>query len=412
MDLAASPKPSLAGYLVGAYLFSVAAFTGSMSGTLSIIPQVLGALVVGYALYDLLASFEIKIPAAIGLYGLFGLWAAFTHYIGPRAGEGLIPSLGTLLKVVAATLACAQLIKTDADLFMALRFFAFSILFVYYQNRGEIGLLQVTGQITEEDRFAGTLSNANTAAIFSLTITWAAILLLVRAQKDRFKGVLYLVPIGVALVLIYYSGSKKGLIGLALLVLFVTRLFFKRENLTPLRRAAILLASAALIVVAGYFIYTSPFFFRMQQLLAGLSNASDANRFELAREAVEVWLTNLRTFFVGVGFDNFWTHSKLGVYAHSTPLELLASTGIVGCSLFLGFLGLLFTRFVGLYRTAVEDGSKQLFFAIEILLVIFTFFMATAVLYDAKELLPILGCLAGYGQYRLRRTAPAAGEGG
>lgn len=412
MDLAADPKAGLPGYVVGAYLFSVAAFTGSASGALSIIPQVLGAVVVGYALYDVLASFQIKIPASIGLYGLFGLWAAFTHYIGPRAGEGLIPSLGTLLKVVAATLACAQLIKTDADLFMSLRLFVFSILYVYYVNRGEIGLMQITGQVTEEDRFAGTLSNANVAAIFALIITWAAILLLVRAQKDRFKGVVYLLPVGVSLVLIYYSGSKKGLIGLALLVLFVTRLLFKRENLTPMRRGLIVLASAALILVAAYFIYTSPFFFRMQQLLAGLSNASDANRLELAREAVEVWLTNVRTFFVGVGFDSFWTHSKLGVYAHSTPLELLASTGIVGCALFLGFLGLLFTRFIGLYRKAAEDGSKQLFFAIEILLFIYTFFMATAVLYDAKELLPILGCLAGYGQYRLRQLGPSGTGGG
>ncbi|MGZ5453778.1 MAG: hypothetical protein ACXW2R_06160, partial [Candidatus Aminicenantales bacterium] len=128
---------------------------------------------------------------------------------------------------------------------------------------------------------------------------------------------------------------------------------------------------------------------------------SDVNRWDLAREAIQVWLTNIRTFFVGVGFDNFWTYSTLGTYAHSTPLELLASTGLIGLSLFLGFLGLIFRRFIRLYRLAPDAESKGLYFAIDILLLIFTFFMATAVLYDAKELLPILGCLAGYGQYRL-----------
>ena len=402
MDRTADSGPTLSGYLVGSYLFSVAAFGLSDIFGLLIIPQILGAALVGYALYDILGTFRVKIPVEIGLFGLLGLWAAFTHFIGPRAGEGLTPGLGTLLKVVVATLACSQLIKTDADLFLALKMFVFSVLFVYYQNVGEIGYLRMAGQVTEDDRFAGTLSNANTAAIFSLTIVWAAILLLVRSKRPLSSGWVYFPSIGVSLVIIYYSGSKKGLIGLALLVLFVTRLLYQRQEKTVLRRGLIVLVSAALIILAAYFIYTSPFFFRMEQLFAGISNASDVNRYDLAREAIQVWLMNWRTFLVGVGFDNFWTFSRLGVYAHSTPLELLASTGIVGCALFLGFLALIFRKFLRLYKWAADAGPKSVYFAIVILLLIYTFFMATAVLYDAKELLPILGCLAGYGRHQLQ----------
>jgi hypothetical protein len=121
MDRPADSRPTLGGYLVGAYLFSVAAFGLSDVFGLLIIPQIMGALLVGYALYDLLGTFRIKIPVEIGLYGLLGLWAAFTQLIGPRSGEGLTPGLGTLLKVVIATLACAQIIKTDGDLFTALK---------------------------------------------------------------------------------------------------------------------------------------------------------------------------------------------------------------------------------------------------------------------------------------------------
>jgi len=411
MDQDASARPSLAGYLVGVYLFSVCAFGHAEFSALLIVPQLMGAALVGYALYDILGSLRIKIPLEIGLYALMGAWAAFTHYIGPRAGEGFTPSLGTLLKIVIATMACAQLIKTDADLFTALKIFVFSIVYVYIQNQGEIGYLRMAGQITEDDRFAGTLSNANTAAIFALTVVWACILLLLRSRKSLTKGALYVVPLGVSLVIIYYSGSKKGLIGLALMVLFVTRLLYKRQNITRFQKGLMVIASAALIVLAGYFIYTSPFFFRMKSLFAGISNASDANRWELAREAIEVWLTSARTFFVGVGYDNFWSYSSLGVYAHSTPLELLASCGIIGCSLFLGFLGVLGDKFLRLTRGAPDGDSRSLYFAIDILLVIFTFFMATAVLYDSKELPPILGCLAGYGSFRLRERAELE-EGG
>ena len=312
--------PTLGGYLVGAYLFSVAAFGLTDIFGLLIIPQIMAALLVGYALYDILGTFRVKIPIEIGLYGLLGLWAAFTQLIGPLAGQGLTTGLGTFLKVVVTTLACAQLIKTDGDLFTALKMFVFSVLIVYYQNAGEIGYLRLAGQVTEEDRFAGTLANANTAAIFSLTIIWAAILLLVRSRKPLSKGLVYFLPIGVSLIIIYYSGSKKGLIGLALLVLFVTRLLYQRQEKTPFRKGLIVLVSAGLIILAGYFIYTSPFFFRIEQLFAGISNASDVNRWDLAREAIQVWLTNIRTFFVGVGFDNFWTYSTLGyVRPFDTP---------------------------------------------------------------------------------------------
>lgn len=402
MDKTAESTPTLGGYLVGAYLFSVAAFGLTDIFGLLIIPQIIAALLVGYALYDILGTFRLKIPIEIGLFGLLGLWAAFTQLIGPLAGRGLTPGLGTFLKVVVTTLACAQLIKTDGDLFTALKMFVFSVLLVYYQNVGEIGYLRMVGQVTEEDRFAGTLANANTAAIFSLTIVWAAILLLVRSRKPLSKGLVYFPSIGVSLVIIYYSGSKKGLIGLALLVLFVTRLLYQRQEKTTFRKGLIVLVSAALIILAGYFIYTSPFFFRMEQLFSGVSNASDVNRWDLAREALQVWLTNWRTFLVGVGFDNFWNYSTLGTYAHSTPLELLASTGLVGLSLFLGFLVLIVRKFLRLFRSAPDAESKSLYFAIDILLVIYTFFMATAVLYDAKELLPIMGCLAGYGRHQFR----------
>jgi O-antigen ligase len=407
MDEQNSAQPTLAGYLVGIYLFTTTAFGFSDTLGLLIVPQIIGLLIVGYALYDLLARLEIKIPGEVGLYALFGLWAAFTHYIGPRAGEGFTPGLGTLFKVVVATLACAQLIKTDADLFMALKIFVFSILVIYYQNRGDIAFLRMAGQVSEEDRFAGTLNNANTAAIFALTIIWAAILLWLRSKRAGSWGLLYTPPIAISLVIIYYSGSKKGLIGLALLVLFVTRLLYKRKAETPLRKGLVVLISAAMIIIAGYFIYMSPFFFRMQQLFAGISNISDANRLELAREAVGVWLMNARTFFFGVGYENFRTYSVLQTYAHSTPLELLASTGIIGCSLFLGFCGMLFMKFKRLYGAATDAETKSLYFAIEIFLFIYTFFMITAVLHDSKDLTPVLGCLAGYGGYQLRRIGQA-----
>ena len=402
MDPVFKPKPRWGAYIIGAYLFSVPAFGYSDSTGLLVIPQVAGALLVGYALYDLLGRFRITISGEVGLYGLMGLWAGVTFFFQQGATPEDLQNLGTMIKVVVTTMACAQLIKDEDDLFIALKIFVFSILFVYYQNSGELQQLRAGGYITEQDRFAGTLTNANTAAIFSLTVLWAAMFLLVRSGFQSLKVALYLLPVGLALLIIYYSGSKKGLLGLAMLALFMARLLYIRRKSSLWQKSLVIAVSIVLVIVVGYFIYTSPFFFRMEQLFGGLSNISDANRLDLAKEAAGVWLMNVRTFVMGVGYDQFWKFSSLGTYAHSTPLELLASNGLVGFSLFIGFLFLLWRKFLRLYRKTSDQDLKSLFFAVMIFLLIYSFFMLAAVLHESRELLPILGCLAAFGQYHLR----------
>ncbi|UCE40565.1 MAG: O-antigen ligase family protein [Candidatus Aminicenantes bacterium] len=392
------PKPTLGAYLVGAYLFCVPAFGYSESLGLLIIPQIIGILLVAYAIADILIRQSIKIPIEIRLYGLMGLWAVITFYFAASGGEWA--PLITMVKVVIATLACAQLIKSDADFFIALKIFVFSILLIYIQNRGDLLLLRVSDTLTEDDRFAGTLSNANVAAIFSLTVFWACVFLLLKSGKRFFSWVFYLFPMGISLLIIYYSGSKKGLFGIGLFVLFLTRLLYMRQHSSVFRKVLIILVSVSLIIIGGYYIYTSPFFSRIERLFQDMPG-TDINRLTLAFEAVDVWLMNLKTFFIGVGYDNFRYFSILQAYSHSTPLELLACNGIIGFSLFAGFLYLLIRKFIFLHRRAVSQETKSVFFSILAFLFIYVFFIMAAVLHDSRELLPLLGGLAALGQYRL-----------
>jgi O-antigen ligase len=410
MDAAASPKPRLGALLIGAYLFSVPAFGYSDSTGLLAIPQVLGALLVGLAIYDIVGGMRVNIPLELGLYGLLGLWCVLTFLPLSGTTSEDLGSLGTLAKVVATTLACAQLTKDEDDLFLSLKVFIFSVILVYFMNRGELQMLEFTGATSERDRFAGTLTNANTAAIFSLTILWAGVVLMKRSSFRTASVIAYAPPMALASLILYYTGSKKGLMGLALLAVFTGRLLYIRRKPTLAKKSLISLVSLALIGVVGYVIYTSPFFFRIEQLFGGVTNASDMNRLILAKEAVEVWLTNARSFFIGVGYDQFWKFSSFASYAHSTPLELLASNGLIGLALFLGFLGLLLRRFIRLYMRTAEAYLRSEYFGILIFLFIFAFFMLFAVLFDSRELLPILGCLAafGRGQGRLESAGPAA----
>lgn len=353
-----------------------------------------------YAILDILGSQSIRIPNEIRLYGFMGLWAVITFFLGTSTSEGGTLSLGTIIKVVIATLACAQLIKDETDLFTALKMFVFSILFVFYLNRTDLQLLRMADQIRETDRFAGTLANANYAALFSLTVIWASALLLLHSRKWLLRGTLFLIPIGLSLLIIYYSGSKRGLIGLGLFVLFFTRLLYIRQHSSFYKKSLVILISSSLIIIAGYFVYSSPFFFRMGQLFYG-GSGSDINRLDLASEAINVWLMNWKTFFIGVGQGNFKFFSYQQTYSHVTPLELLANIGIIGFFLFMGFLFLLFRKFIFLYRHTFNQKLKSIFFSTLIFLFLYSISMLTSVLYDSRELMPILGCLAAFGQYHL-----------
>lgn len=403
MDLATKSEPRWGAFLIGAYLFSVPAFGYSDSASLLAIPQYIAMLLVGYAIYDILGHLRISIPGEIGLYGLMGLWAAMTFFFFPGTTAEDLEGLGTLIKVVIITLACAQVLKDERDLYIALRIFVFSVLLVYVQNSSELQQLRIVGGISERDRFAGTLANANTAAIFALTVLWAAVFLLERVRFKLAKIAIYLAPMGVSALIIYYSGSKKGLVGLALLSIFVARLFYIRQKPQGWQKTFVIAASIVLILAVGYVIYTSPFFFRMEQFLSGMANPSDINRMILATEAAEVWLTNGLTFLTGVGYGQFWKYSSLGSYAHSTPLELLANNGLIGFALFAGFLIVLWRKYLRLYKRTSEHYQKSEYFAVIVFLLIYTFFMLSSVLHESRELIPILGCLAAFGQYHLRK---------
>jgi O-antigen ligase len=409
VDLLLSPKPRLGALLIGAYLFSVPAFGYSDSSALLAIPQVLGALLVGFALYDLAGRLRINIPLEMGLYGLMGLWALLTFLPLQGTTADDTASMGTLIKVVVISLACAQLVKDDDDLYIALKIFIFSAILVYIMNRGELQMLQFTGAASERDRFAGTMTNANTAAIFSLTILWAGLVLMKRSGFRLVSAAAYVPSMAAASLILYYTGSKKGLMGLALLAVFAGRLLYIRRKPTLAKKSLIVVVSLALIGVVAYVIYTSPFFFRIEQLFGGVTNASDMNRLILAKESVEVWLSSVRNFFIGVGYDQFWKFSSFASYAHSTPLELLASNGLIGLALFLGFLGLLWRRFIRLYMRTADVSLRSEYFGIMIFIFIYTFFMLFAVLHESRELLPILACLAACGRAHSRLPEPVPG---
>jgi len=389
-------KASIGSYLVGAYLFSVPAFSYSETMNLTFIPQIIAACVVMLAIFDIIKTGKSNLSFDIKLYGFFVLWTAIAFILADDWTYG--ESLLTLIKVGFIVLAVSQLIKNEKDFLMAIMIFNFSIVLVYYFNHDLISNLQKANKVTGDDRFAGTLTNSNAAAMYALSILWSGITLLFSKGTKIFVKILTVVTVAVALWMIVYSGSKKGLIGVVLFAVFTGWLFIQENKHSFWKTLVASVVALALISVTLFYVYNSPFFDRMQNMVNGDAH-STAHRIYLINAAIDTWLTNGKTFLAGVGHENFKDMNLLGKYSHSTITETLVASGIIGFLLYFGGLFFLVRKFNGLRNLTLGSRHFSTVFFCLILILLFLFFNTAAVMYDSRDFWPLMGVMSSYGLY-------------
>jgi O-antigen ligase len=387
-------KPTVGSYLVGAYLFSVPTFAYSGDLGLNFIPQALGLIVIFYASLNFFQTRRINIPYEIILYTLFVFWLTYTYFL---AGEfQSIDSLFTSVKVGLITLGVTQLIKSDTDFYNAILIYGLSIPFVVYLNYETIIYLSIANKITDADRFGGTLANANVAAMYAISIVWVLSSLLFRPKTNFIFRLLFIVFIGIALFILFFSGSKKGYIGIALFVFLEVWLFVQKNKSSFLKLAITLIFGIVLIVSIVYFIYSSPFYSRLVRMIQDTDTGSTGARIYAFKAAIHLWLDNVHNFFLGIGHGNFQNHNLLGIYSHSTISEILVSSGIIGFSVYFGALGLLLKNLYVQSKLISKTIHFHSVFSCVIFILIFLTFNATAVLYSERGLWPLIGIIAAY----------------
>lgn len=391
-----SNKASLGSYLVGAYLFSVPAFSYSETMNLTFIPQIIAACVVMLAIFDILKTGNFNLSSNIKLYGYFVLWTAIAFILADDWTYGEL--LLTLIKVGFIVLAVNQLIKNEKDFLTAITIFNFSIVLVFYFNQDLISNLQKANKVTGEDRFAGTLTNANAAAMYALSILWSGITLLFSTGTKIFIKILTVLTVAVALWIIVYSGSKKGLIGVVLFAVFTGWLFIQENKHSFWKTLLASILALALISLTLYYVYNSPFFDRMQNMVSGDPH-STAHRIYLINTAIETWLEGGKTFLAGVGNGNFKDMNILGKYSHSTITETLVASGIIGFLLYFGSLFFLIRQFNHLRKITLGSRHFSTVFFCLILILLFLFFNSAAVMYDSRDFWPLMGVMSSYGMY-------------
>ncbi len=191
--------------------------------------------------------------------------------------------------------------------------------------------------LSSQGRFSGTFSNSNILSIISIFSIYFISKYYNNLKKRNI--LFYYLFLLICSVLIYYSGSRKGLLfGVAIII---PSIFYVHKS----NKWKILIFIFALIVslpIATYIIESwnslssqNIIFERLDGLIdflqGGEGDSSTKWRYIFIQEGLRIFNENP---VIGVGIHNFQTSFREGLYAHNNYIELLADVGLIGFFLY------------------------------------------------------------------------------
>lgn len=210
-------------------------------------------------------------------------------------------------------------------------------------------------------------SNPNSDGLTLVLGIFCILLLLVESKKVTTLCFSFLIIV-LKIYTIILTGSRKSFI----LVLIMTALwliivFRKQLKLLPAKKRALLLFASIMIFLIGVN-YMYPIF---QESLVHERLNSDGGaslvtaRYNWASEAIRLFRDSP---LVGVGFNHYRVLSSHGTYSHSTFLEIIANSGLIGTILYFSSIIIMGYHLVKLYFT--DKRSQSSLFTLQYLLLL------------------------------------------
>ncbi len=395
--------------VAAAYMGATLLFSNSDAFGLSRLPQGLGVVLLLTVLAECARRplRAVGVPLPIILYELWILLAVIITCRNPAGSEAVV-ACTTLIKVGAVTCLLSVIIRTPRQMLQLSFVIVCSFLAAVVLNRNDIGVISdaaAAGIVTEEGRLAGTMGNANTFGLFAVTVCWLAILLVLIARARLVRGVAVCAVLLSAMVVLWTQSRKAMLglplsVGVSLMLLATTRSRHQSAKLWMQEHWSGVVAGVAALVLTIVLLAYSPYGVRVRDLLGGRMDASGAEREMMLRAGMRLWGESP---VFGAGLERFRLHYG-GSYSHSTLVEILISTGGVGCALYFAALVSAVRSTIAVARDPTDDVVFCAAVVATVLIVLFIFFNIFAVLYDDRMLWPLLGVLCGYARGQKRSS--------
>lgn len=345
--------------------------------------------------FILLMGFGIRIVTKDTKINKYNIWyflfiaMCFFSVMWAEYDKQVISVMPSLIRVLFIGFFLAARIKKDLDIEVLLFYFIISVMYLNLY----VGKMMIDFYSFEDFylyRFGDNFSyNSNTIAILNVLGILTIIHWLKQVKKPVIRWGMFLF-LALFLVVLVFTGSKKGLLGL----LFGIFLFFYqrvkgRKKFERIFLGLVVVVAIIWCVMNISFLYDilGYRFDEMFQVLfkTGSGDGSSRNRVSLIQEAIAIWASHP---VLGVGLNNFSMIQDIGeagYYAHNNYVELLADLGVVGFFLYYGM-------FVNMIRQKIDNKNDLQVFAKTVVWIILFFDIGSVSYQDIR--IQIFVCLS------------------
>lgn len=257
------------------------------------------------------------------------------------------------------------LVRYYGNLKLMLLVFVFASSFVFSDLviHGEAALSLAT--LSESTRWEGFSGNPNALGFFAFVGTLGLLMLL---DKKPNILILLITAAGSLFLLFVMLGTASRKTFLTTIIFFALFALFVSHKKKALNFALIAVVVAGLPVLMGVYNFVMKNTYlgaRMEKYsdVSGVEDFETEVRYILYMDGLDVVL---HYPIAGVGLGNFIVHNRFGVYAHSDPLEVITTTGIVGFILYYSIYAMVILRLLRVYKITE---NKQHIYQIRLILV-------------------------------------------
>lgn len=295
-------------------------------------------------------SIDKLILRAVYFYLIFACYAAGSFFLtGDLLGD--LFNIRTVVAVNPIFILLALYVRNKKSFLLKSLYILSGIYFIYFfiaLYGGQISFDSKTSPTLFAD-FENVYQNINVyLGLFSLIN-----LIAYSFQKNIYKKALFLVLSSISFVEMFFIGGRASVV--ALFFSAVT-LFFINGGIFKLKKIFIVsFFSLFLIAIAFVFsdILLSSITIRRILTLTDVESDSSSRLF-LFTSAIDLFTSSWKTIFLGGGMNSFPVYTgwhTTGAYPHNIFLELLAEYGLIGFSLFMYPLVIIYEMRKGCYGT-------------------------------------------------------------
>jgi hypothetical protein len=341
-------------------------------------------------LLDRIPRFHPALLAYLALVAISGL----TLLWEPDVWEGYL----TLVKVSVFAVAAHVLFRSPRELLLLFGCFCLGSVVTLALNWNELqSLSSALGSpevLTDEDRFAGTFGNANSAGMYGVMVLLSGLIVFFNAQS-RMRWPILLIGLLVGTAICYFSGSRKAMLGFGLVLLALPWMTALDSSSGRMKLLRIVSATAAVLCLGTIAAVNLPFVDRLLVTLREGFDLESSSRLRIAMlgRAAELWAEHP---ILGCGFDGFTRLSGFGTYSHTTFGEVLCNAGAVGLLLLGVFYILPGAQLAKRVKGSLGSVAARLGVGLLTFWALFTLFSMFAVMFDSRTYIAICAAICGY----------------